>query len=371
MNKTAFQIYGLRKTRYYGFLPTGSSYVLGQVNGSNYGYFYGNFLGYTENGVVTAKKHLIKLNQNLTIDNSFDVGIGFNHDWVLGFSILEQPNGKLIVTGAFTYYNGIARNRIVRLNTDGTNDGTMGDFYGGEYYMQVPALQSDGKIIFTGGCTHYYKGTDSGYVGYLFRINANGDFDSTFVVDAGFNQPTMSAVSNDDFSVIVTGYFDTYKGVSCPGGIIKLDQYGNKDTSFVSGSGFNTYYLEPNYATKIPGESSFYVTGRFTSYNGTAANRIIKIQQDGSVDPSFDYGDGFNASPYDIKIIWGNKLFLTLGDFTEYNGTPAMGTIILNADGSVLWSSSTYYDTPIVIGNILFGEDPATGHFIALYNYTA
>lgn len=370
MNKTAFQIYGIRKTRYYGFLPTGDSYILGQSNKSTYGYFYGDFTGYTETGVVTTKNHLIKLNQNLTIDNSFDIGTGFNEILYAGSSILEQPDGKLIVTGTFSTYKGITADRIIRLNSDGTNDGTIGGFYGGTYYTQVPELQSDGKIIVTGGCTHYYKGgSDSGYIGCLARLNANGDFDSTFVVDSGFNQPTMSAVSNSDLSMIVTGYFSTYKGVSSPGGIIKLDQYGNKDTSFVSGTGFNTYYLNPNYAIKIPGESSFYVTGRFTSYNGTPANRIIKIQQDGSVDTSFNYGSGFNAATYRIHIIWENKLFLPQGDFTIYNGTPANNMIILNADGSILWSSSIYYDTPIVIGDTLFGEDPSTGNLIALFNY--
>lgn len=369
MNKTAFQIYGLRKTRYYGFIPPGSSYILGQVNGSNYGYFYGYFTGYTETGVVTTKKNLIKLNQNLTIDNSFNIGTGFNEILYTGSSILEQPDGKLIVTGTFTTYNDVSVLRAVRLNTDGTNDFTIGSFYGGVNYMQVPALQSDGKIIFTGSFSHYVKGVVDSSIKGIARLNANGDFDNTFVTGSGFNQPTMSAVSNSDFSMIITGYFNQYKGVSCSSGIIKLDQYGNKDTSFVSGSGFNIFYLNPNYAIKIPGESSFYVSGCFTSYNGTAANRIIKIQQDGSVDTSFNSGTGFNARIYNTQIIWGNKLFVPFGDFTEYNETPANNTIILNADGSVLWSSSTYYDSPIVIGNTLFGQDAVTGHLIALYNY--
>lgn len=369
MNKTAFQIYGLRKTRFYSFLPTGDSYILYQVNKSASGYFYGYFTGYTEAGVITTKNHLIKLNQNLTIDNSFDIGTGFNEILYLGSSILEQPDGKLIVTGTFTTYQGISAQRIIRLNPDGSNDGTMGNMYGGTYYNQVPTLQSDGKIIVTGGCTHYYKGTDSGYVGCLFRINVDGSFDNTLAIGSGFNQPTMSAISNSDLSMIITGYFSTYKGVSQPGGIIKLDQYGNKDASFVSGTGFNTYYLNPNYAVKIPGESSFYVIGRFTSYNGTSANRIIKLKQDGSIDTSFNYGSGFNAAAVLSQIIWENKLFICNGDFTEYNGTPAMGTIILNADGSILWASSIEYGTPIVIGNTLFGQDHDTGHLIALFNY--
>lgn len=372
MNKTAFQIYGIRKTRYYGFLPSSDSYIISQVNKSTSGYFYGNFTGYTETGVNTTKKNLIKLNQNLTIDNSFDIGTGFNQIYLTGFYVLEQPDGKLIVTGQFTTYNGGSALRAVRLNTDGTNDGTLGGFYGGENYLQTPTIQSDGKLIFTGSFTHYFKGAADNFVRSIVRIDANGDFDNTFISGDGFNAPTMSAVSNSDNSMIVTGYFSAYNGVSCPGGIVKLDQYGTKDTSFVSGTGFNPYYINPNYAVKIPGESSFYVVGRFTSYNGTPANRIIKINQDGSPDTSFNSGGasgGFNAAALNAQIIWTNKLFLCNGSFTEYNGTPARGMIILNADGSILYANSIEYNNPIVIGNTLFGQDQLTGHLIPLYNY--
>jgi len=372
MNKTAFQIYGIRKTRYYGFLPSEDSFIISQSNKSTYGYFYGDFTGYTETGINTSKKNLIKLNQNLTIDNSFDIGTGFNQEYYNGFSILEQPDGKLLVTGEFVTYNGTSAQRVVRLNTDGTNDGTLGGLYGGTNYAQIPALQSDGKIILTGGCTHYFKGAIDNFASGIARIDANGDYDNTFVTGDGFNYPTMSAVSNSDFSMIITGYFDSYNGVSCPGGIVKLDQYGTKDTSFVSGSGFNPYYLNPNYAVKIPGELSFYVAGYFTSYNGTPANRIIKIQQDGSPDTSFNSGGatgGFNGPLIHPQIIWENKLFISYGDFTEYNGTPAAKMIILNADGSVLYAPTVLYNTPIVIGNTIFGQDTTTGHLIPLYNY--
>jgi Domain of unknown function (DUF5122) beta-propeller len=33
-----------------------------------------------------------------------------------------QPDGKLLISGAFTSILGVSRNRIARLNTDGTLD---------------------------------------------------------------------------------------------------------------------------------------------------------------------------------------------------------------------------------------------------------
>jgi hypothetical protein len=39
--------------------------------------------------------------------------------------ILVQSDGKILVGGSFTSYNGVARNNIVRLNNDGTLDTTF------------------------------------------------------------------------------------------------------------------------------------------------------------------------------------------------------------------------------------------------------
>jgi hypothetical protein len=36
-----------------------------------------------------------------------------------------QPDGKIIIGGVFTMYKGIAANRIVRLNVDGSLDASL------------------------------------------------------------------------------------------------------------------------------------------------------------------------------------------------------------------------------------------------------
>lgn len=366
MNKTTFQIYGIRKTRYYGFLPQGSSYILSQVNNSSFGYFYGYFTGYTETGVVTTKNHLVKINSNLTIDNSFDIGTGFDQILYTGSSILEQPDGKLIVTGTYTTYQSISANRIIRLNTDGSRDTSFVIGTGFDNYTQVPSIDSLNRIIVPGFFNNY-NGT---YSPKIARLNIDGSIDTTLNVGSGFNNTTISTMANSDNSIIVTGYFTSYNGVSTSGGIVKIDQYGVIDTSFVSGTGFNLYaYPYTNYLIRIPGESSFYATGRFTSYNGVSANRIIKINQDGTIDSSFNSGTGFNGSTNFVKIIWGNKLFMYNGGFTSYNETIAMHAIILNSDGSILYAPDADYDNHIIIGDVLFGEDTTTGHLLPLFNY--
>jgi hypothetical protein len=54
----------------------------------------------------------------------------------------------------------------------------------------------------------------------------------------------------------------------------------------------------------------FYIFGYISSYNGTPCSKIIKIQENGTVDPSFT-GSGFNGTNiYNASIIvWEINFF--------------------------------------------------------------
>jgi hypothetical protein len=58
-----------------------------------------------------------------TLDTCFlQEGTGLNGDV---FALALQPNGKVILGGLFTSYNGTARSRICRLNANGGLDSTF------------------------------------------------------------------------------------------------------------------------------------------------------------------------------------------------------------------------------------------------------
>lgn len=79
-----------------------------------------------------------------------------------------------------------------------------------------------------------------------------------------------------------------------------------------------------------------YSAGTFTSYQGTIANRIIRIKHDGSKDSSFDTGTGFNNAVQDFCVAQdGSNDIIAVGDFTEYNRTPAKYIARIKPDGSL------------------------------------
>ena len=105
---------------------------------------------------------------------------------------------------------------------------------------------------------------------------------------------------------------------------------GSIDGTFVYGSGFDF----PVYTIAIQSDNKILVGGNFSDYSGTGANRIIRLNTNGSIDGTFNYGSGFDDSVNTIAIQSDNKI-LVGGVFTDYSGTGANKIIRLNSDGSI------------------------------------
>src|ERR1700680_4784908 len=59
--------------------------------------------------------------------------------------VVVQPDGKILIGGRFTTVLGVARNRIARLNPDGTLDTAFNPNANDDVY--TIAVQADGKIL--------------------------------------------------------------------------------------------------------------------------------------------------------------------------------------------------------------------------------
>jgi len=271
---------------------------------------------------------LIKLNYNGTIDTSFNIGSGFNSTVT---DVKQQTDGKVIVTGYFTSYSGVSYNRLIRLNTDGSIDNSFvigSGFSSGATQPNKIIIQSDNKIIVYGMFTSY-----SG-VSYnnVIRLNSDGSIDSTFSVGSGFNSNVFKGEVQTDDKIIFVGAFTSYNG-SAYNRIIRLNSNGSIDTSFVIGTGFG-FLQNPN-AIKIQPDGNIIIAGSFTSYNGSAYNRIVRLNTNGGVDTSFVIGTGFNAGgDYDLQLQADNKIIVA-GRFSSYSGVSVNRVVKLNTNGSI------------------------------------
>src|SRR5690606_28979323 len=124
----------------------------------------------------TGRNAIARLNADGSLDSGFDPGIGANSAVL---SIAVQADGKILIAGAFTNYNGTARNYIARLNADGSLDTGFDPGTGADSTILPTAVKADGKV-FIGGAFTSFNGTARNCIA---RLNADGSLDLGF--DAG------------------------------------------------------------------------------------------------------------------------------------------------------------------------------------------
>ena len=281
----------------------------------------------TYNGFTRGR--ITRLNADGTRDTSFGVGVstGFNTSAVL--SIVLQPDGKILAAGGFSGYNGVTQNYITRLNSDGTLDTGFdsGTGFGGpDPAARVITLQPDGKILVGGDFTTYNGVAQN----RITRLNSDGTRDTGFDSGTGFSNPVRNIVLQPDGKILVGGVFSIYNGVTV-NSIVRLNTDGTRDTGFsTEGTGFGNII----HAIALQSDGKILVGGEFTTYNGIFLNRIQRLNADGTRDTGFVIGTGFNNIVYTI-VSQSDGNILVGGLFTSYNGNPRKAIARLTSSGSI------------------------------------
>lgn len=240
------------------------------------------------------------------------------------WAMAVQQDGKALIGGDFTSVNDTPRNRVARLNPDGSLDPSFNPGSGPSYNVGSVALQEDGKVVI-GGLFSSVDGTPRNNVA---RLNADGSLDSSFDPGSGPNSQVAVAVQRDG-KVLIGGGFNYVNGIPRKF-IARLDSDGGVDPSFNSSGGPDDWV----YSVAVLPDGKVLICGFFTHVTGTARNRIARLNSDGSLDPSFDPGSGPNQGVYSMAVQDDGKMLLA-GPFTGVHFSSRNGIARLNADGSL------------------------------------
>ncbi|MBW6499660.1 MAG: delta-60 repeat domain-containing protein [Bacteroidales bacterium] len=252
----------------------------------------------------------VALAQPGSLDPTFNPGLGTDYSV---FTTALQADGKILIAGMFDAYNGTPRNKIARLNKDGSLDTGFNPRILGELgYVSQIALQADGKILIVGMFLNF-KGPTRGNV---TRLNANGRRDRRFKPGDGAMVSASALALQADGKIIIVGEFTEYNGIS-RNRVARINANGSLDTGFDPGTGANNTVL--SIALQVDGK--IIIAGNFTSYNGTTRNRIARLNADGSLDNGFDPLAGANELVFTTALQADGKIIIG-GSFTSYNGTP-------------------------------------------------
>lgn len=286
-------------------------------------------------------------------------------------SINRLSDGKYIVSGLFTAYNDIEGiNSITRLNADFSVDSTIMDvinltpenplnaldtvatFNGGVFgnilNSYVSTTEKGEQITVVGNFQQYgsffyeratrdHKPMDISSVRQVIRLSPDGQLDSAYnfneatkKFNTGGNGDILGSVLMADNKLVLVGNFTSFHGKTA-NRIVRLDANGQVDPTFNAGSGANEFISSIQYDAT---SDKFILVGRFTTFNGQPANRVVRLNGDGSVDNSFkilEFAGGEPNFAYQLK----NGKVIVSGTFEKYNNVIRRGFLVLNNDGSV------------------------------------
>lgn len=217
---------------------------------------------------------------------------------------------------------------------------------------------------------------------------------NAFYINEGANNIIKNIDFNDDNQPLIVGDFTTYYDGTSANRIAGLREIGSFNTGFTYGTGFNGNVNKVIYDTTI---DKYYVGGDFTTYNGSAANYIVRINPNGSLDNTFtattingaitamalsnsndlyisanqagkyivrlnpngtedsgfNYGTSLDGSVYAIAVDGSNKVFIG-GDFTTYKGLPFYENMISIEDNGDIYQNFPF-NAP-VYAIVLYGS---------------
>ena len=321
---------------------------------------------------------IARMNPDGTVDIAFGVGGGVNELPV--FAVALQPDGKILIGGDFTQVDGVAANRVARLNADGTVDttfnvvvtpgppptttpGTGAAGAGDSSAVRVIVVQPDGKIVVGGSFTTFNDLPRE----YLVRLNPDGSVDPTFV-GPDFSQPYNWKVSSlslqPDNKILVGGrFFFGLENLTQKSGIIRVLTNGSLDPTFVTDRGASAYgnpgWIQEVRAMALQRNGQIVIGGDFNGFGGTAPlanikrNRLARLNANGSLDsfnPNVDGNINYPtpASSVGALFIQADGNILVGGEFASITAVPMNSMARLGVGGSI--------DTTFNVGTGSTGE---------------
>jgi len=161
----------------------------------------------TEGNIVVARslQGTIALNRFLptgVLDGTFAESVVSNSITALTL----QSDGRILVAGDFTNFNGVVRPHLVRLNTNGSFDSSFSSVLQPGDRICALAVQPDDKILICGTNTAGGPIANRG----ILRLQRDGALDSTFDPGDGATGPITSLALSPSGGIYLAGWFDSY-----------------------------------------------------------------------------------------------------------------------------------------------------------------
>jgi uncharacterized delta-60 repeat protein len=313
------------------------------------------------NGQPISK--IIRLNADGGVDAGFTP---LNPPGAAVHAIALQADGK-ILAGGDSMQAGRPRRHVVRLNPDGTVEGRFGNKANYDHEVRAIVVQPDGKILVSGNFTQVLGQGQNRIV----RLNSDGTPDNSFNIGDGATGIVSALTLQPDGKILAAGKITRFDGHPVTG-VVRLLPGGGFDETFKSAG-----EKAEVFAVGVLPDGKILIGGNFSSFNGVAANRIARLNPDGTVDAGFNAGSGPDDDIIGLTVQPDGKIVIG-GDFTHVEGTSRNRIARLEPDGrldtnfdpgtgadNAVWRVALQADGQILIVGAFQNFDGAPGGGIA------
>jgi uncharacterized delta-60 repeat protein/uncharacterized repeat protein (TIGR01451 family) len=300
--------------------------------------------GYNSPGVA-------RLNLNGILDTGFNPGAGADGT-VYTIAQMQLPISAsdtndavyYVIGGAFANYYGTPASGVARVTPSGTFDLNFNlgvGATGSNTTVHALAITAANQILVGGDFTSFNNQTHH----HLVQLNVDGTLDTNFAAFNGISSDidgsVRAIVVQPDGRILIGGLFTTVNGSNF-NYVARLNSDGTTDTNFNVGVGCNNNVL----ALAMDSQLRILVGGSFSQASGVTRNALTRLNPDGTVDPSINFGSGANGFVDTIAIQTNDEIdiggaFSTFGGYSENNFARLYGGA--NAgDGSVEFSEQVF-----------------------------
>ncbi|MCH8330171.1 MAG: T9SS type A sorting domain-containing protein, partial [Bacteroidetes bacterium] len=248
-------------------------------------------------------------------------------EWEIGNSVIETPNGDVIVVGQTKSY-GVGEYDIYIIRVDAQGDTIWTKAIGGNDWdmaSDIIAVSSGGFLI-AGETKSYGQGDKDGY---LLRINDDGKVRWAKTYGGSDRDAFHSVLEDDDGNFITAGYTFSYGAGDLDFYLVKTDSSGTVLWSKTYGGVLQDWGQEVRQTL----DKGFIIAGYTTSFGmGLTDNYLVRVDSAGDTVWTRAYGS--------IHQEFANGLTITSDGGFVIVGAEDYLTIKVDANGDTVWTST-------------------------------
>jgi len=185
----------------------------------------------------------------------------------------QQADGKIIIVGRFTRYNGQPAPYIARINTDGSLDQGFAGEGADNTILSIRYNETTQRFIVAGTFNKFGGAAHSG----LVMLRADGTIDEQFNASArASNENYYYAHQLSNGLVIVNGDFSKYNGVHRSGFMV-LDREGKLAPGYNNTGDFPGVIRGVFETTNTSGQTQALLLGSFYRFNEKDINNVVRL----------------------------------------------------------------------------------------------